>query len=163
MRQRQAHRADFDSPWKEALEYFLAPFLSLFFPEVHAGIDWSRGYQSLDKELHQIVRTAQSTKVLADKLFKVWLLTGQETWLLIHIEVQGEPDADFPLRMFRYNVRAFDRYNRKVISLAVLTDERPDWRPERFDSGGWGAMTGSRFLNTKQVDWRRRGGVLGIT
>lgn len=34
--------------------------------------------------------------------------------------------------MFRYNVRAFGRYNRDVISLAVLSDERLDWRPAEF-------------------------------
>src|SRR5262249_39322902 len=132
-------RADFDTPWKEALEHFLASFLLFFFPEVHAGIDWSKGYESLDKELHQIVRGARSRKALADKLFKVWRLDGEEAWLLIHIEVQGEPEEEFPLRMFRYNVRAFDRYNRTVVSLAVLTDEQADWKPERFDYGGWGA------------------------
>jgi len=36
---------ELDSPWKEALEHFLEPFLALCFPEVHAGIDWRRGYQ----------------------------------------------------------------------------------------------------------------------
>jgi hypothetical protein len=156
MRERRPRRSDFDSPWKEALEYFLAPFLAFFFPEVHAGIDWSRGYESLDKELHQIVRAARSPKGLADKLFKVWRVNGEETWLLIHIEVQGEPEDDFSLRMFRYNTRAFDRYNRTVVSLAVLTDDRPDWRPERFDYGDWGASTGIRFLNTKLINWRGR-------
>jgi hypothetical protein len=156
MRKRPPGRSDFDSPWKEALEYFLAPFLALFFPQVHAGIDWSKGYEALDKELHQVVRAARSPKGLADKLFKVWRLNGQEAWLLIHIEVQGEPEDDFPLRMFRYNVRAFDRYNRTVVSLAVLTDDRPDWRPDRFDYGDWGASTGIRFLTTKLLDWRGR-------
>jgi hypothetical protein len=122
--QRQPARSDFDSPWKEALDYFLARFLSLFFTQVHAGIDWSKGYEALDKELHQIARRARSRKALADKLFKIWRLNGQEAWLLVHIEVQGEPDDDFPLRMFGYNTRAFDRYNRTVVSLAVLTDDR---------------------------------------
>jgi YD repeat-containing protein len=155
MRQRQS-RADFDSPWKEALDYFLEPFLALFFPLVHAGINWTKGYESLDKELHQIVRAARSRKGLADKLFKVWRSTGEETWLLVHIEVQGEPEDDFPLRMFRYNTRAFDRYNRTVVSLAVLTDERPDWRPHRFEYGDWGATTAIRFLTAKLLDWRGR-------
>jgi Putative transposase, YhgA-like len=104
--------------------------LALFFPQVHAAIDWSKGFESLDKELHQIARAARSPKVLADKLFKVRCLNGEEAWLLIHIEVQGEPEQDFPLRMFRYNTRAFERY-------------QPDWRPDRFEYGDWGASTGS--------------------
>jgi hypothetical protein len=155
MRQRPP-RSDFDSPWKEALDYFLAPFLELFFPLAHADINWSKRYESLDKELHQIVRAARSRKGLADKLFKVWRPNGEEAWLLIHIEVQGEPEDDFPLRMFRYNTRAFDKYNRTVVSLAVLTDERPDWRPDRFEYGHWGATTVIRFLSVKLLDWSER-------
>jgi hypothetical protein len=41
---------DYDSPWKEALDAYFEPFLALLFPEVHRPIDWSRGYESLDKE-----------------------------------------------------------------------------------------------------------------
>ena len=47
---------DFDSPWKEALERFLPAFLAFFFPEIHAAVNWGRGYESLDKELQQIAR-----------------------------------------------------------------------------------------------------------
>lgn len=39
MPKRRAQRADFDSPWKEALQHFLAPFLAFFFPHIHADID----------------------------------------------------------------------------------------------------------------------------
>ncbi len=38
----------------------------------------------------------------------------------------------------------------------MLTDERPDWRPERFAYGAWGASTGIRFLTAKLLDWRGR-------
>lgn len=155
-------RADFDSPWKEALQHFLSPFLAFFFPDIHDGIDWAKGYESLDKELHQIARAAPSGGALADKLFKVWQRgpAKGEVWLLIHVEVQGAPEEGFPERMFRYNVRAFDRYNRTVVSLAVLTDDRPDWRPSQFAYGLWGAATGIRFLNAKLLDWRGRSGEL---
>jgi hypothetical protein len=45
---------DYDSPWKEALERYLPQFLALLFPSAHAGIDWSQGYEFLDKELQQV-------------------------------------------------------------------------------------------------------------
>ena len=44
---------DYDSPWKEALAKYFKAFLALFFPAAHAGIDWSRGYESLDQELRR--------------------------------------------------------------------------------------------------------------
>jgi hypothetical protein len=87
---------DLDSPWKEALEHFLGPFLAFFFPSVHQAIEWGHGYESLDKELQQVVRDARIGRRLADKLFKIWRKDGQEAWLLIHIEVQGKKRRPFP-------------------------------------------------------------------
>lgn len=49
---------DYDSPWKEAMDAYFASFMAFFFPESHKQINWSRGYESLDKELQQVVREA---------------------------------------------------------------------------------------------------------
>jgi hypothetical protein len=93
-------RADYDSAWKEALERFFQEFISFFFPQAHAGIDWGRGYEFLDKEFQQVVRDAELGRRLADKLVKVWRIGGEEAWLLVHIEVQGDVDKTFPKRMY---------------------------------------------------------------
>ena len=116
---------DYDSPWKEALDAYFEPFLALLFPEVHRQIDWSRGYESLDKEFQQVVREAEVGRRYVDKLVKVWTTDGAECWVLIHVEVQTTRDAEFPRRMYVYNYRVFDRYNRPVASLAVLADDDP--------------------------------------
>ena len=145
---------DLDGPWKEALEHFLEWFLALCFPEVHSGINWSRGYQSLDKEFQQIVRDARVRKRLADKLFKVWRKDGTEAWLLIHVEVQGRREKDFPERMYVYSYRIFDRYRHQVASLAVLCDEHPDWRPDHFGYNNWGCRVGIWFPIVKLIDFR---------
>ncbi len=84
---------DYDSPWKDILERYFAQFMAFFFPEAYADIDWSKGYESLDTELQQIVRDAESGKRLADKLIKVHRRDGVEQIVLIHIEIQGEADA----------------------------------------------------------------------
>ena len=72
--------ADFDTPWKDALDFFFEPFLELFFPEAHADIDWGRQYESLDKELQQIAPEAEIGRRYVDKLVKVWLKSGVEQW-----------------------------------------------------------------------------------
>jgi hypothetical protein len=138
MASRRESRGDLDSPWKETLEHFLEPALAFFFPHVHERIDWSRGYVSLDKELQQVVRNARLGRRLADKLFKVWRKDGREAWLLIHVEVQGRKERDFPERMFTYNYRIYDRYHRPVVGLAILCDADPRWRPDHFEVGAWG-------------------------
>ena len=148
--------SDYDSPWKEALDGYFEPFLQLFFGEAHADIDWSRGYESLDKELQQVVRTAKSGRRVVDKLVKVWLKDGREQWLLIHVEVQMARKAKFAQRMYVCNYRLFDKYNKEVVSLAVLGDSNPRWRPASFGYKRWGFEAGIRFPVIKLLDFAQR-------
>jgi hypothetical protein len=145
--------SDFDSPWKEALAVYFPAFLAFFFPQAYAAIDWSRGYEALDKELQQVVRDAELGRRLVDKLFKVWRKDGQEAWVLVHVEVQGWYETDFAQRMYVYNYRLFDRYNRAVVSLAVLADEQAGWRPDHFGYSLWGCTVDFRFPVVKLLDY----------
>jgi hypothetical protein len=149
-----------DSPWKEALERYLPSFLALYFPTIHDAIDWTRGYEWLNTELRQVVRDAELGKRLADVLVKVWRKDGQESWLLIHIEVQGWPEPDFAQRLFVYHYRIFDRYNHRVVTLAVLADERPNWRPHHFAYDEWGCRLDFQFPVVKLLDFAGREAVL---
>jgi hypothetical protein len=151
-RARTAPGADYDSPWKEALDRYFEPCMAFFFPHAHADIDWTRGHEMLDKELQPIVRQAKHGRRYVDKLVKVWLKTGEEKWLLIHVEVQGSKEADFPVRMHVYNHRIFDRYGREVISLAILADEDPGWRPNRYETARWGFRSLTEFPVVKLID-----------
>ncbi len=151
---------DYDSPWKEALELYFPEFLALCFPEVFAGVDWTRGYEFLDKELQKITRDAELGRRLADKLVKVWLGDGSETWLLVHIEVQGQVDTEFARRMYTYQYRIYDHYAREVVSLAVLGDETPAWRPTEFGFARWGCELCFRFPIVKLLDYRQNWAIL---
>jgi hypothetical protein len=144
---------DYDSPWKEALDRYFEPFVALLFPEIHGQIDWSRGHEALDKEFQQVVREAEVGRRYVDKLVKVWTRDGVERWVLIHVEVQTTPDADFPRRLYVYNYRIFDRYNRPVASLAVLADDAPLWRPDEFRQSLFGCEAGLRFPAVKLLDF----------
>jgi hypothetical protein len=127
--------------------------MAFFFQMIHADIDWGRGYETLDKELQPIVRQAKHGRRYVDKLVKVWLKSGEEKWLLIHIEVQAWKEGDFPRRMFVYNHRIFDRYGQEVISLAILIDDDPAWRPSRYEYGRWGFRTSMEFPIVKLLDY----------
>ena len=144
---------DYDSPWKEALDRYFRAFLALFFPHVHADVDWSRGYDALDKEFQQLVPDAEVGRRYVDKLFKVWRRDGSEQWVLIHVEVQTTRDPDFGRRMFVYNYRVLDRFGREVVSLAVLADDDPRWRPGSFRSGLWGCERRFDFPHVKLLDY----------
>lgn len=151
---------DFDSPWKEALEIYFQAFLALLFPSVHEQIDWSRGYESLDKEFQQLTREADLGRRYVDKLFKVWLNDGTECWMLIHVEVQTSRDVEFPKRMYVYSYRIFDRYNKPVASLEVLADDEPNWRPDEFRQSALGCEVGLRFPTVKLLDFEVKADIL---
>ena len=101
--------AEYDDPWKEALDEYFEPFLVLCFPDVHREIDWTRRYVPLDKELQKIIRAAETGRRTVDKLVGVWRTTGDEEWILVHVEVRSEKEPGFPERMFVYHARLRDR------------------------------------------------------
>jgi predicted transposase YdaD len=139
---------DYDSPWKIALDGYFKEFLELLFPHIPSEIDWRQGYTSLDKELQQVTPDANSGRRYADKLVKVHTLEGHETWVLIHVEVQGEPEDAFAQRMYTYKYRLRDRYGVDVVSLAVLADTSPGFRPAAFNYDRWGCA-----LQFNVIDW----------
>lgn len=145
--------ADHDSPWKMALEGYFQEFLDLLFPAIHEQVDWLKGYSFLDKELQQITADANSGRRYADKLIKVYAHDGSETWVLIHVEVQGEPEDAFAERMYIYQYRLRDRYGVDVVSLAVLADTRDSFRPTTFRYQRWGCALTFTFPTAKLIDW----------
>ena len=122
-------QTEFDSPWKDILQLYFEDFMLFFFPQAHGEIDWTQTPEFLDKELQQVVRDAALGRRLADKLVKIYRITGEENWILIHVEIQAQEESNFAQRMFIYNYRIYDLYKRSVASLAILGDERADWRP----------------------------------
>ncbi|MCD1652493.1 DUF4351 domain-containing protein [Halomonas meridiana] len=144
---------DHDSPWKNALETHFAEFSALLFPAIHQQVDWSKGYTPLDKELQQITVEAESGRRYADKLVKVYANDGTETWVLIHVEVQGEPEDAFAERMYTYQYRLRDRYGIDVVSIAVLADTRESFRPTTFYYERWGCEVAFTFPMAKLIDW----------
>jgi hypothetical protein len=148
--------ADFDSPWKEALDIYFRAFLLLFFPKIHDDIDWSRPVEMLDKEFQQLVPRAAQGRRTVDKLVKVWRKNGRAVWVLIHVEVQVQRDRTFSKRMCVYNSRIFDAHERDVVSLAVLADDDANWRPSGYRRGLWGCSVGMTFPAAKLLDYQGR-------
>ena len=144
-------RDTYDAAWKDALDTYLREFLDLCAPEIHAAIDWSRGYETRDKELQAIAPVA-AKKQTVDVLVAVYLHGGGEHWLALHIEVQNQRDTALPERMFRYNTRLFDTYRRPIASIAVLGDQQAGWRPDQFAYAALGCRVGMEFPAIKLRD-----------
>ncbi|MDZ7621070.1 MAG: hypothetical protein U5O69_01000 [Candidatus Competibacteraceae bacterium] len=89
----------------------------------------------------------------ADKLIKVSRRDGAETWVLVHVEVQGQYEVRFAEQMFQYYSRLYDRYQRPVVSLVVLTDQRRRWRPTRYRQALWGCEVRLRYPRRELLDY----------
>ncbi len=143
----------YDSPWKEAIERHFADFLQFFFPAAHAEVDWSKPVIFLDQELRAVVRDAELGSRYVDKLVQVTRIDGRPDRVYVHLEVQGSEQAEFAERMFVYHYRLFDRYRQPIASLAVLTDDRPNWRPETFSYELFGCRLALQYPVVKLLDW----------
>ncbi|MCU0445703.1 MAG: hypothetical protein MUE85_12390 [Microscillaceae bacterium] len=122
-----------DSLWKGIIEDLFADFLLYFYPEwASQAVDFTRRFEFLDKELDEIFPTEKGKKRYADKLVKVFLKSGVEQWLLVHIEVQGYQDPYFPERMFNYFYRIRDRWQQDILAMALLTDNDPTYHPSYY-------------------------------
>jgi hypothetical protein len=142
-----------DIGWKEALQGYFEPAMALLFPKAHAQIDWSRGYEFLDKELQQILRDGKIGPRFVDKLVRLWLLDGNEKWILVHLDVQGQVQENFGYRMYVYNYRLFDVHDRNVASMAILADDDPEWRPDGFGYNLLDCEIDFRFPTAKLLDF----------
>jgi hypothetical protein len=144
---------EFDSPWKRILGVYLQDFLSLCFPKVADIIDWTKEYTSLEQELRRIVKGATIGERSVDKLMKVWLKSGEEVCIFLHIEVQNRKEDVFPERLFVYYYRLFDHYKKPVITLAVLTDKNKNWRPTHYRHELAGCQVELQFPMVKLLDY----------
>lgn len=147
-------RAEMDSAWKQILDAYFQEFMLFFYPTLAQVVDWSIPYEVMDKELQAITKDAMVGKQFVDKLIKVKSKEGQEQFVLVHVEVQGEPQTNFPLRLYQYHYRLFDRYPIPVVTLAVLVDHHKNWRPTHYTNTVWGQeIIRFNFSTTKLLDY----------
>ena len=145
--------AGFDDTWKEVFREILPECLQRFFPPVAKAIDWSKRVEFLDKELRATLARSPRPRRFVDLLVRVRWKRGGSGRLLVHVEVQNQMDRGFPFRMLVYHVILLSRLGRPVLSLAVLADPNPEWRPDRFESGVEGMGLQFRFPICKLSDF----------
>jgi hypothetical protein len=157
----EINTTDYDSAWKDVIEELFEPFMEFFFPEAHRDIDFSKGIEILDSELRDIKPYGNVGKRYADELIKVHLKDGSTACIcvFIHIEVQGakEKTGVFPERTYVYNYRAYDKNfekGAKVISVAILTDEDENYRPDEYLVSQWGFELRMKIPIVKIIDFK---------
>ncbi len=148
-------RADADSPWKLALDLYFADFMNCCFTDIAREIDWSKGYEFMDKEMQTIAYDASIGRRTTDKIIKLWRKDQQEIFFLCHLEVQNY-DRTLPERMLVYRYRIRDRYHKPIVSIAILIDDKPNWRPQSYRETCYDSHLEIHFLTVKLLDYRQR-------
>lgn len=120
---RPAH-SHFDGIWKDALTRWLPDCLRIFWPAIHAQIDWCITPRFLDKELQNLSKIRKHGTQHVDHLAEVCLLNGKNALLLIHIEIQaGTVGPELAWRMLRYAIRLLEKHpDHTHFSCAILLD-----------------------------------------
>jgi len=143
----------FDTTWKLAIEKYCRDFFEFFFGDVALRLDWSCTPEMLNRELQKFAPDSKSGRKHADCLLRMRLLSGEELYVLIHIEVQSQVDPHFAERMATYHWRIRDYYqSQRVCSLAILGDPDPNWRPNFFESTWLGCRIRLDFPVCKLLD-----------
>ena len=146
----------YDNPLKEAIQHLLHRLLEWYFNAAYLEIDWSDPPEFLETELRQIAPSAQSGQRRADKLAKVRLKSGEHEFVLIHVELESNPEPDFDERMYVYNYRGYDLFRKPVASFAVLATSPRDWRPGTFSYGVLGTTVTLTYSAAKMVEYQDR-------
>ncbi|MCP4150669.1 MAG: hypothetical protein GY757_23180, partial [bacterium] len=152
-------KTDYDSAWKDVIEELFSDFLSFFYPKIHRDIDFTKKIEFLNRESQSIKPYGKIGKRLADVLVKVHLKDDsvKYLWIFIHIEVQGQEVDDFAKRLFIYNYRIFDEFietGAEVVSLAILTDEDENYRPDEYKRGRWDFELRMKIPLVKIIDYK---------
>jgi hypothetical protein len=152
-RRKKVRRADYDGAWKEALQQLLPEFLDLLFPAIYRLIDWEITPIFLEQELRLVTRRAGRSKQAVDKLVRVQLLQGGLATVLIHVEFQNQVIANLPDWLNIYNTLIHALFREPAVTLAVLGDRDPQWRPGeyRWSLGGFDNVM--RFPMAKLLDY----------
>lgn len=143
-----------DILWKGVIEEISDDFLRFFFPDAETIFDLERGFEFLDKELEQLFEpeNEQFAPRHVDKLIKVYTRDGEPMCILLHCEVQGYKQREFPERMFRYYARIWDKYPYPLAAIAILTDNDQGFRPDQYKQSFLGTNLCYHFNTYKVLD-----------
>jgi hypothetical protein len=144
-----------DSAWKRALDCWFQPFLESFWPDIEAQIDWEIPIEDLGQEMQALTNASVVGKQIVDKLYRVSTKSHENLMIILHLEIQGDKEDNFPTRLFEYGYKIYDRHRLPILPLVVLSDDHHAWRPEAFEMKILGHTTiRYDFLCAKLLDWK---------
>lgn len=113
---------DYDGLWKKIIFDLFEEFILFTAPSLHEAIDFSHKPEFLQQELFKKIIKEKKGRQVADQIVKVHLKNGENKWILIHVEIQANPESNFAKRMFEYFYKICDFHKKEVFAIALITD-----------------------------------------
>ncbi|MFS0644090.1 hypothetical protein [Siminovitchia sp. 179-K 8D1 HS] len=126
-------RPNYDQLWKDVITELFEEFLLFFSPELFELADFTIPPQFLEQELQTILPESESSQRVADKLVQLQLKNGDNQWVYVHIEVQGDYKKIFPKRMFQSFYRIMDLYDEQIYALALFTSDDAKYNADQYN------------------------------
>lgn len=147
------NRVGHDRLFKELLETFFAEFMKLFFPEASRAIDFNH-IKFLQQEMFTDVTAGERHE--ADIVVET-RLKEEPGLILVHVEPQSYVQKDFNRRMFVYFSRLYEKYQRRILPVAVFSYDQVREEPDTFEIS-FPFLEVMRFhfykLELKKLYWR---------
>ena len=106
-----------DQTFKDLLHAFFKEFFDLFFPDVSSRLDFST-VSFVEQELFTDI--PEGKRRIIDVVASVHTLDGQPEIVLVHVEVEADPNDAFPERMYKYHMLLRLRRNLPVLPIAIF-------------------------------------------
>lgn len=106
-----------DQLFKELLQEYLREFCLALLPRAARQLRWDEvEFLGTDLFTDQPVGRRRQPDLVA----RVRTLSGGDACILIHLEIEASPGADFPRRMYEYHSLLWTRYGVPVLPIAVF-------------------------------------------
>ena len=140
---------DEDNTWKNYITKNIFDCLASLYPPLIADIDKSVPPEFLEQELSNILKGKYKMKgkeKKTDKLVKLCLLTGEDYYVFVHIEVQNKLEDDFGERIYIYRSLISMKYNTQNISTFVIfTGKSPSEKHKIFSHECYGSVINFQY------------------
>ena len=128
--------------------------MELFFPSVATYLDPNH-LTFLDKELFTDLTSGERREV--DLVVKA-RFRNQDSFFLVHIENQSQPEVEFGQRMFHYFARLHEKYALPVYPIAIFSFDKPQRQePQtyRVEFRDWSVLEFNyRVIQLNRLNWR---------
>jgi hypothetical protein len=107
------------------IQAFTEEFIAFFLPTLYPLVDFSKPPEFLEQELAKLAAdTERSGKKITDKLIKLYLKNGEEQFVLVHIEVEGDAPSAYSKEIFKYYYRALDQHEVDIATIVVYVGDK---------------------------------------